>query len=200
MLDEGVEQHIYVVGENDGVFNPSDTIQFYGLRNKAALSDDNNVYWLTWGGANGLRMAQPNVAPGSASFASVVLTTLHAEENHAYKGQRPFVDWLQPVLYDSWYWNADENSPIVALKTITVTDVMVDPASTVAPVLSMWMAGHWDDPDNYRATFQLNNAPQQDLTWTNTRVLTGTLTFPAGTLVNGANQDHPDAGQCIGST
>ena len=26
LLDAGVEQHIYVVGENDGVFNPSDTI------------------------------------------------------------------------------------------------------------------------------------------------------------------------------
>ena len=50
LLDAGVEQHISVVGENDGVFNLSDTIQFYGLRNKAALSDDNNVYWLTWGG------------------------------------------------------------------------------------------------------------------------------------------------------
>ena len=30
LLDAGVEQHIYVVGENDGVFNSSDTIQFYG--------------------------------------------------------------------------------------------------------------------------------------------------------------------------
>ena len=55
-------------------------------------------------------MAQPNAAPGSASFANVVLTTLHAEENIAYKGQRPFVDWLQPVRYDSWYWNVEETA------------------------------------------------------------------------------------------
>ena len=182
---------IYVFGEDDGVFNSTDYILFYGLRNKAALSDDNNVYWLTWGGANGLRMAQPNVAPGSASFANVVLTTLHAEENIAYKSQRPFVDWLQPVRYNSWYWNVEVNNdpvPIVTSKTITMIDVMVDPASTVAPVLSMWMAGNWDGANTYKTVFQLGNASPLDRTWTNTRVLTGTVTFPAGTLVNGANQ------------
>ena len=110
LLDAGIEQAIYVFGEDNSVFDSTDYILFYGLRNKAALSDDNNVYWLTWGGANGLRMALQNAAPGSASFATTLLTTAHAEQNLEYKQQRPFVDWLQPVLYDQWYWKQRDHS------------------------------------------------------------------------------------------
>ena len=182
LLDAGVEQHIYVVGENDGVFNPSDTIQFYGLRNKAALSDDNNVYWLTWGGANGLRMASQNAAPGSASFATTLLTTAHAEQNLEYKQQRPFVDWLQPVLYDQWYWKQ-----VINPETITFQNVKADTASSVQPVASMWLAGDRDLPGQYTVSLSLNGAPAVNKAWTQTRVLDGSLLLPAGALVNGAN-------------
>jgi len=182
LLDEGVEQHIYVVGENDGVFNPSDTIQFYGLRNKAALSDDNNVYWLSWGGANGLRMASQNAAPASASFATTLLTTAHAEQNLEYKQQRPFVDWLQPVLYDQWYWKQ-----VITPETITFQNVKADTASSVQPVVSMWLAGDRDLPGNYTVSLSLNGAPAVNKTWTQTRVLDGSLSLPTGALVNGTN-------------
>lgn len=182
LLDGGVEQHITVVGEDDGVFNPSDTIQFYGLRNKAALSDDNNVYWLTWGGANGLRMASQNAAPGSASFATTLLTTAHAEQNLEYKQQRPFVDWLQPVLYDQWYWKQ-----VITPETITFQNLKVNTASSVQPVASMWLAGDRDLPGNYTVSLSLNGAPAVNKTWTQTRVLDGSLSLPTGALVNGTN-------------
>ncbi len=164
------------------MFNPSDTIQFYGLRNKAALSDDNNVYWLTWGGANGLRMASQNAAPGSASFATTLLTTAHAEQNLEYKQQRPFVDWLQPVLYDQWYWKQ-----VITPETITFQNVKADTASSVQPVASMWLAGDRDLPGNYTVSLSLNGAPAVNKTWTQTKVLDGSLSLPAGALVNGTN-------------
>ena len=182
LLDAGVEQHIYVVGENDGVFNPSDTIQFYGLRNKAALSDDNNVYWLTWGGADGLRIASQNAVPGSASFATTLLTTAHAEQNLEYKQQRPFVDWLQPVLYDQWYWKQ-----VITPETVTFQNVKADTASSVQPVASMWLAGDGDLPANYTVSLSLNGAAAVNKSWTQTKVLDGSLLLPAGALVNGAN-------------
>lgn len=182
LLDAGVEQQIVVTGENDNVFNTADTIVFYGLRNTAALSDDNNVYWLTWGGANGLRMASPNVAPGSAPLATTLLTTAHVEQNLEYKQQRPFTDWLQPVLYDQWYWKQ-----VITPETITFANLKVDTASTVQPVASMWLAGNRDLAGDYMVSLALNNAPPEYKSWTEAKVLDGSLNLPSGYLVNGTN-------------
>lgn len=183
LLDAGQEQHIHVVGEGDNVFHPADSIVFYGLRNTAPHSDDNNVYWLTWGGANGLRMAVQNSAPGGASLAPGLLTTAHAEQNLEYKQQRPYVEWLQPVLYDSWYSGLVSTSG----KVVTFPGLKVDTASTVAPVLSVWLAGDQQNRSAYAVQFTLNGGAPQTKTWTNVRVLDGTVNLPAGALVNGDN-------------
>lgn len=182
LLDAGQEQHIHVLGEEDNVFNATDSILFYGLRNTAPHSDDNNVYWLSWGGANGLRMAMQNAAPAGATLATTLLTTAHAEENKEYKQQRPYVEWLQPVLYDNWY------SELVSVsKVVAFPGLKVNTASTVAPVLSVWLAGDQQNPANYTVQFSLNGGAQQSKSWNGVRVLEGTVNLPAGALVNGAN-------------
>ena len=66
IFHKGIEQYIYVHGENDGVFNASDYIEFYGMRNRGTLDsflyvnphnlpnpdysliNDTSVYFLTW--------------------------------------------------------------------------------------------------------------------------------------------------------
>jgi hypothetical protein len=182
LLDAGQEQHIHVVGEGDNRFDAGDSIVFYGLRNTHPHSDDNNVYWLTWGGANGLRMAVQNAAPSGAPLATTLLTTAHAEENLEYKQQRPWVDWLQPVLYDHWYSGLVSTSKVVGFPGLRVNT-----SSAVAPVLSVWLAGDRDVPGNYTVQFTLNSSAPQSKSWSNVRVLDGTVTMPAGVLVNGAN-------------
>ena len=182
LLDAGVEQRISVSGENDGVFNPADSFVFYGQRSTAPLSDDNNIYWLTWGGANGLRMATQSATPAGAALASTLLVTARAEENLEYKQQRPFVDWLQPVLYDSWYYGQ-----VLTTRTVTFSGLAVDTASAVAPTLTMWMAGDKQDTGNYQVEFTLNSSATQSKSWSNTRVLEGSLSLPAGALTNGSN-------------
>ncbi|MFZ2488456.1 MAG: C25 family cysteine peptidase [Anaerolineae bacterium] len=182
LLDAGQEQAIHVTGEADNVFNTTDTLLFYGRRNTAPHTDDNNVYWLTWGGANGMRMATQSVAPAGAALAQTLLTTAHWEENLEYKQQRPFVDWLQPVLYDSWF-----SGQVLSSKTVTFANLAVNAASTVAPTLAVWMAGDKQTTGNYRVDFTLNSSVTQSKTWTSTRVLDGSLALPAGALVNGSN-------------
>lgn len=182
LLDAGQEQHIHVLGEGDNVFNPSDSILFYGLRNTDPHADDNNVYWLTWGGANGLRMAAQNAAPVAAPLATTLLTTAHAEENKEYKQQRPYVEWLQPVLYDNWYAGLVSTS-----KLVTFPDLKVNTSSTVAPVLSVWLAGDQQNPTSYTVQFSLNGGALQSKSWSGVRVLDGVVNLPAGALVNGAN-------------
>ncbi len=182
LLDAGQEQHIQVVGEGDNVFDATDSIVFYGQRNTHPHSDDNNVYWLTWSGANGLRMAVQDAAPSSAPLATTLLTTAHAEQNLEYKQQRPFVDWLQPVLYDNWYW-----SQVIVTRTVTFPDLEVNTTSSIAPELSMWMAGDKQTPGNYTVRFTLNSSVPRSKSWTSTRVLEGAVSLPAGVLVNGDN-------------
>ncbi len=182
LLDEGVEQAVFVAGQANGVFDPGDYVMFYAQRNRAPLSDDNNVYWLTWGGANGLRMATQNVAPASAAFANTLLTTAHAEQNLEYHAQRPFTDWLQPVLYDHWYWSYLNTS-----MAVTLDNLRVNTASPVAPVASVWLAGDKQLAGNYTLRLQLNGQSPVDMVWTNQKVLTGQQALPAGALVNGTN-------------
>ena len=183
LLDAGQEQHIRVLGEDDTIFDATDSIVFYGLRNTAPHSDDNNVYWLTWGGADGLRMAIQDATPGGASLAPGLLTTAHAEQNKEYKQQRPYVEWLQPVLYDNWY-----EAQVTVTRTVTFPGLQVDTASAVAPSLSVWMAGDKEARASYTVRFTLNNGAPSTRTWTNTRVLDGSVPLPAGALVNGANR------------
>ncbi len=186
LLDAGQEQHIHVIGESDNRFDSGDSILFYGLRNTDPHSDDNNVYWLTWGGANGLRMAIQNAAPSAAPLATTLLTTAHAEENLEYKQQRPWVDWLQPVLYDHWYAGLVGSSSNPS-KVVTFPGLKVDTASTVAPVLSVWMAGDMQQATSYTIRFILNGGPMTSRTWSGVRVLDGTVNLPAGLLINGVN-------------
>ncbi|MEZ4769802.1 MAG: C25 family peptidase propeptide domain-containing protein [Caldilineales bacterium] len=175
LLDEGVEQAVFVAGAANGVFDPGDYVLFYARRNRSPHSDDNNVYWLTWGGANGLRMTSQNVAPASAAFANTLLTTAHAEQNLEYHAQRPFTNWLQPVPYDHWYW-----SYLNASMPVTLDNLKVNTASSVAPVASVWLAGDKQLAGNYTLSLRLNGQPEQLMTWTTARVLTGQKTLPAG--------------------
>ena len=183
LLDEGIEQAIFVNGQANGVFDPGDYVLFYARRNQAPHSNDNNVYWLTWGGANGLRMATQNVTAGSAPFATTLLTTAHAEENLEYRAQRPFTNWLQPALYDHWYWSYLSTS-----MTVTLDDLNVDTDSTVAPVASVWLAGNKELSSDYALSLQLNDQPQVTMSWSGQQVLSGQQALPAGVLVNGTNQ------------
>jgi hypothetical protein len=62
LLNAGAEIAINVDGEADGVFNSTDSLLFYGQKNATRFTDT-NVYWLTWGGLDGLRMATLDGAP-----------------------------------------------------------------------------------------------------------------------------------------
>jgi hypothetical protein len=100
----GSEVAIYVAGEADQQFNPADFILFYGRKVDTQYSGL-NVYWLTYGVQNGLRMASRTAAPGGAQTLTAFPTTLHLEENLIYKGDLP-----KSGLADRWYWEGYSSS------------------------------------------------------------------------------------------
>ncbi len=107
----GEEMAIRVTGEEDGSFDPGDSILFYG-RNVDDLFYDGllpankytaeSVFWLSYGGANGKRMPQVDGAPGAA-LADAFSHKVHLEENHVYLSTRPFIEGE-----DHWFWRKME--------------------------------------------------------------------------------------------
>ncbi len=83
------EVPIYVTGEGDSSFDSGDTITFFGQG--AAYWDNDtwvenyysnvNVYWLTWGGVAGDRMATIDLTPSGGTTPTSYRKVLHLEQD-----------------------------------------------------------------------------------------------------------------------
>lgn len=99
LTNQASEIAIRVEGEPDGIFNPGDAILFYGQKNQTKYTDT-NVYWLSWGGANGLRMEDLDSAPSGAGTIPVdFYTSQHVETDAEYYSEEP-----SSSNNDHWYW------------------------------------------------------------------------------------------------
>jgi uncharacterized repeat protein (TIGR01451 family) len=106
LVNEGSEVAIYVNGEEDGVFDPGDWLEFYGLAPVSEFTQ-RNVYWLTAGDGPGLRMAERDGTPtGAGSTPTAFYTTLHLEENHEYWKYLPNGEGQ-----DHWFWERFPSAP-----------------------------------------------------------------------------------------
>ena len=82
----GIEIPIRVNGEEDGVFDPGDTIEWIAEANRQADGSadpytDTNVYWLSGEGVNGQRLQRHSAVPGPGTPAAKYIETIHQEEN-----------------------------------------------------------------------------------------------------------------------
>ena len=82
LYNMGQQVAIQVTGQADGVFDAGDVVLFYnpGLSTRYT---DVNVFWLTYGGAQGLRMA-PQPSQAAATEASSFKHTVRVEQNLKY--------------------------------------------------------------------------------------------------------------------
>ncbi len=104
-LDSLVEVPVYVHGEDDGVFDADDYLVFYGFPASHFVPDTGvvwfengyatkNVYWFTFGGADGRRMVGVDAQYSGAGAATTVNALSHAE-----------VDLGNPSRSGTnWYW------------------------------------------------------------------------------------------------
>jgi hypothetical protein len=111
LFHRGVEQAIYVEGQNDGVFGPADFIRFYGVRNDGVrdaalyrnsadqphqyynLYSDTTSYFLTIGNSPGKRMAVfAESNPGSLSPVNYHLSESHLLITDDYAAGESFGD------------------------------------------------------------------------------------------------------------
>ena len=132
LTNKGSQIPIFVRGEKDDRFNPTDEIIFYGERQHGETSyidpfTDENVYWLSWNSGPGSRMVTKTVFAGTSNTQDhkLFLTRAHIEKDTNFRrfrdvnlgeGQtyeefgaglqtRSFtLTELPPLPDDSWFW------------------------------------------------------------------------------------------------
>ncbi|MBC8449195.1 MAG: hypothetical protein H8D78_15725, partial [Chloroflexi bacterium] len=104
----GQEVPLRELGDGDASFEPGEGLLFYGQAVDSLFRDGvlptnkytgNNTFFLTYGGANGLRMAEKDGSPGGGPPAASFLQTTHEEQNREYKAQYP-----PEHDADHWVW------------------------------------------------------------------------------------------------
>jgi hypothetical protein len=100
LFNQGAQISIQVHGQADGVFDPGDSILFYGQAVQTKYSKT-NVYWLSWGDAPGNRMASLDGNPsGNANIPEYFPTRQHAEKDLLYGSAH-----YSGMDKDHWYWD-----------------------------------------------------------------------------------------------
>jgi len=131
---KGVQVPVYFEGEGDGVFNDNDFFDFWGVRNYGGQTSylkgltnelnyvkneyydyysDTSVYWIDWGGANGLRMANISSSFSFPNYGSeYFIDNVHCEENMMYsdgenRNSQNDYRHFNPELIEGegWYWS-----------------------------------------------------------------------------------------------
>jgi hypothetical protein len=120
----------YFFGEQDGVFDDSDYLDFYGTRNYGGLTNyydsynqvsytkdeylniysDTSAYWIGWGGSNGLRYSDYGYTSSSTYPLDYYYSKYHFEKDLVYSlgeswsssDYRNFSNDL--FLGEGWYW------------------------------------------------------------------------------------------------
>ncbi len=123
LFNGGQEVALRVTGEADGKFDASDVALFFGQGADTRYTDT-NVYWLTYGGATGLRMSTRNSIGGGTAVPSF-FASVKREDNLVYDSDLPD-DTLAPIAGHDHWWG-QQISAIGAGKTGTLNVSLATP-------------------------------------------------------------------------
>lgn len=139
IFNNGIQIPVYFFGEQDGVFNDSDYIDFYGKRNYGGLVttydqnnnfaystneyfnqySDTNVYWAGWDGTQGLRFSETNFNSSVNYPADFFYAPLHLEKDKIYSQGENLSSsdyrFLSTEKFkgEGWYWSLLYNNQTV---------------------------------------------------------------------------------------
>ena len=155
---------------------------FYGQGVNTRYTDT-NVYWLTYGGAPGLRMASKASQGGGAQAASF-LAYSRLEDNLAYVSSLPKLSG-----FDHWYgklWTATGASKSFTENLTVSKKAATAPAATGE--LAVRLGGNMERRHHVRLYVNGQQVLDDSTTWIGRTVYSATVSFPHSYLVEGANQ------------
>ncbi|MEB2330020.1 MAG: C25 family cysteine peptidase [Ignavibacteriaceae bacterium] len=139
VIYRGNEVPVYVAGESNEVFEPGEFLDVYCTRNYGGVENyynlaviqytkdeyynlysDTNVYWISWGGANGRRFDESPLSANVPYEFSYFEKYFHAENDVVYSlgeknsstDYRNFSNEL--VIGEGWYWREMQRNAYVA--------------------------------------------------------------------------------------
>ncbi|MBE2235131.1 MAG: hypothetical protein IAE85_16670, partial [Anaerolinea sp.] len=178
-----------LVGDGDARFEPGELVVFYAQPYEGRYQRD-NVYWLTYGGAAGLRMAGRAVTPtGSEPLVTTITQTLHVEFNREYRS-----DYARPQEADHWF--DTPLSPALPTGVLTVTrsyDLALDDALQTGNVqIEATLQGATDRPQtpDQSVELRLNSHPLGRHQWEGLSYTTVLTTTAAAHLDGSPNRLH----------
>lgn len=185
MMNKGQEIAIWVQGEEDGTLDAGDAIIFYAEAHDTVYSGE-NIYWLSNGDAQGLRMAEDSGAPdGTNSAPDRVRQSLHAEVNNYY--------WLtmpDGEGQDHWFWEGRQTAPVTTTRVITITSPITGTdAAGLTAELRVTLKGGTNDPQSpdHHTRILLNGVAVEDQYWNGLARFTHTAVISQSLLNDGPN-------------
>ncbi|RME66373.1 MAG: hypothetical protein D6790_00260, partial [Caldilineae bacterium] len=185
LLHDGKEVAIRVVNEAgeddfDGSFDPGDEIRFYGQGVDEKYTDT-NIYWLTYGGASGLRMVRKTGGP-NGTLVSNYPATEHVENNQNYVSTTPrdsdYNHWYGRLLTAVGKNSQDEKTELVNLSALA--------SGTYSATLRVALAGR--TRGLHHVLLSVNGQQVLDSQWKDTGYYTFTAQFDQALLQEGANR------------
>ncbi len=176
------------------VVRPDTTIEFYAFRNYGDSTfydfyTDTSVYWLTWGGAAGVRFAPALQSDTPAVTVVSAPHTLHVEQNWSYffgasELTSEMID-INTIPGETWYWRwFNVNNQFDFSFVLDSLDANVP---TCSLRVRLWGTSYFNPPRQQRARFWLNDSLIGDLDFNQRQAALLNVALPAGWFRKGTN-------------
>lgn len=224
----GEQKPVYFKGESDGFFNDSDFIDFYGKRNYGGQSNvynadnqvmfttdewydlisDTNIYWIEWGGTNGLRMENSSFNAQVNYLQNYSEQILHLEKDKIYWiGQgttsSDFNNFSnERYLGESWYWNLLYNGQTVS-DTFSLPLVNRNSVNVTLRIFAYPQSASFTVTNEHNVQIKINGNVITNFVRNDFNRIDTSVTFPANLLsdstVNTATATYTSSGGFSGT-
>ncbi len=179
------EHALFVFGEEDGRFDPGDYLLFFGQGADSRYTRE-QVYWLSWGGAPGLRMSARSVAPTAGGTPVLDYQhTDHFEENTTYLSSLP-----PAGVAARWYWDRYQvggRNPIARLSYPVSLSRPLPGRTARLRVAVRGFTSYFEVNPDHSLQFFINDVLVGTGTWDGQALFDGRFDFPTDLLAEGEN-------------
>lgn len=206
---KGREVPIRIIGEDDNQLDPTDIIEFIGYVNRGEpepilnpssglqtgtvteylnVHSDTCVFWLTWGGAFGKRMAEENASPSNTTPQNTYRETRHYERDTVYVTGFTSFDSIttERVPGEGWIWRRAQVNDFNPTDSIVQSFTIRNPAPTGTSELQLRIVSATFTPAT--VDIFLNNTLVTSFSINNRGEVVRTAPFQNALLQAGTNQ------------
>jgi len=180
LFNLGTEVAIHVEDAGDSSFDPGDYILFYGQKPASKYALD-NVYWLTYGKAAGLRMVVRDGTPGVGQTPDKFSLTQHIETNNMYYSDIPGEE-----QFERWMWDYVSSTPSRIFSTNFVLTAPYDSGSVMTIAMFSINQSPTIDPDHL-VSITVNDTQVGEYQWDGITWFYPEISIPEGLLMDGSN-------------